>query len=174
MTLLEPVVTALRAGGVPFAVIGAAALSAHGIGRSSLDIDLLVTDPRVLDPGFWSSLREKGLAVDVRRGGRDDPLAGVVRVGDAAQPVDVVVGRQAWQRDAIARAAPLRLGSLDVPVVAVADLILLKLYAGGTQDQTDIRLLLATPPGMDARETVDTAVAALPRDARALWRRLRG
>ena len=112
--------------------------------------------------------------MDVRRGASDDPLAGVVRFGDGVQPVDVIVGRHSWQRDAIVRAQKVRLGSFEVPVVAAADLILLKLYAGGPQDETDIRLLLATPAGMAVRETVDTAVSSLPHDARALWARLRG
>ena len=79
-------------------------------------------------------------------------------------------------RDRVARLSPgerIHL-SLELGEQAVAFYRARHGYAGGTQDQTDIRLPLATPPGMAARETVDAAVAALPRDARALWRRLRG
>jgi hypothetical protein len=64
---------------VPYALIGAVALSLYGISRSTLDIDLLVTDRRVLEPDFWSDLDATGVRVDARRGDADDPLSGVVR-----------------------------------------------------------------------------------------------
>jgi hypothetical protein len=36
-------------------VIGGVALSAHGIARATLDTDVLVADPAVLDPTFWAN-----------------------------------------------------------------------------------------------------------------------
>jgi len=46
--LLAQVTRALRRERIDFALIGAAALAAHGVSRSTVDIDLLVTDARVL------------------------------------------------------------------------------------------------------------------------------
>jgi hypothetical protein len=68
--------------GVRYAVIGAMAMAARGFPRFTLDFDLLTTDKRVLDSATWEQLVRDGIAVDVRKGDFDDPLAGVVRVGD--------------------------------------------------------------------------------------------
>ena len=74
-----------------------------GCGAIAFDIDLLTTDTRVLDAGTWRSLSAD---VDIRRGDLDDPLAGVVRAAVADdRPIDVVVGRHAWQTHAVERAA---------------------------------------------------------------------
>lgn len=75
MTLTARVTGILDAAQVAHAVIGAAALAAAGVVRSSLDLDLLTLDSRVLDRRFWAGLSEGGAAVDVRRGDMDDPLA---------------------------------------------------------------------------------------------------
>jgi predicted nucleotidyltransferase len=78
--------------GVRFAVIGAAALSVHGISRSTADVDLMTVDRRVLTREFWSSFNADP---DVRPGDFDDPLAGVVRVRDDERSLDVIVAKSA-------------------------------------------------------------------------------
>jgi len=141
---LLAVVGLLRSNGIPHALVGAAAMAGLGIVRASDDLDLLVADGSVLDDAFWAELTRGGLRVDVRRGDEADPLAGVVRVSrSSGTPVDVVVGKRPWQREVVARARPLSLGTGEVPVVRAADLVLLKLYAGGPQDAADVRLVLA-------------------------------
>jgi hypothetical protein len=84
------------------------------------------------------------------------------------------VGRWEWQDAIVRRAEPIEIGSAVVPVVRASDLILLKLYAGGSQDAWDIEQLLAAGD----RETLVVAVNAeldsLPGDARARWRRIAG
>jgi hypothetical protein len=86
--------------------------------------------------------------------------------------VDVVVGRHRWQREAIERAEPVTVEEVTLPVVTAVDLVLLKLFAGGIQDELDIRLLLATSGGEVIARKVDTAAAVLPESAQALWNRL--
>jgi hypothetical protein len=44
VTLLAHVTNVLRRERIDFALIGAATLAAHGVSRSTVDIDLLVTD----------------------------------------------------------------------------------------------------------------------------------
>jgi hypothetical protein len=153
---------------IPYALIGAAALAARGVARSTYDLDLLTTDVRALDAGVWQALPAD--TVDVRRGDLDDPLAGVVRITFAAdRPVDVVVGKHAWQTRAIARAEAVSGGP---PVVLARDLVLLKLYAGGSQDLWDIRELIAAGvAGLDADVTADVAV--LPGPLRQRWESVR-
>lgn len=175
MRLLSQVTRALRQERIDFALIGAAALAAHGVSRSTVDIDLLVTDPRVLTLD-WPTLNPAWNAtnVDVRRGDAGDPLAGVIRFTQpGAREVDLVVGRYQWQRDIIGRAHPIDLGEIEIPVVDLAGVILLKLYAGGAQDAWDVEQLLASTNRGQATASVDALIHELPADALALWRRLR-
>ena len=172
MTLLDAVGAHLDARGVAHALIGASALAVHGVSRSTFDQDLLVTDTRVLDPVFWSSL-DIDASVDARRGDADDPLAGVVRLGGAGdRDVDIVVGRHAWQQEMLERAAPVAPGAA-LRAVQAADLILLKLYAGGSQDRWDIEQLLAMNDAVALAAIVDDRLSALPARCSELWQRLR-
>ena len=171
MTLLDDVVATLRAAGIAHAVIGAAAMAAHGVSRATADVDLLATAPETLRSPTWDSLGATS-AVEIRRGGDDDPLAGVVRITRRGElDVDVVVGKRVWHRDCVSRAiAPTEGG---IPVVRREDLVLLKLYAGGPQDAWDIHQLIALPDGEGLVPLVDELAAQLPSDAQTLWQRIR-
>jgi hypothetical protein len=173
VTLLERVVAALERARVACAVCGAGALAVHGIARSTYDIDLLTTDPRALSDATWRALAGTAAHVEIRRGDDDDPLRGVVRVTqDGERPVDVIVGRHAWQTALVDAADAARVLGTSVRVVGVPALILLKLYAGGPQDLWDIEQLLAVG-GDDAVRAVDAIVGQLPDASRALWEPLR-
>jgi hypothetical protein len=170
VSLLAEVVAALEAEGIACALIGAGAMAIRGVARSTFDVDLLAVDPGCLDTGRWSDLESRGARVDCRRGDADDPLAGVVRLerpGD--RPVDLVVGRGTWQRRAIERAELHRFQDVDLPVVRSRDLILLKLYAGGTQDAWDLVQLLSGPERPVLVTEVEEELSDLPDDARRLW-----
>ena len=171
MALLDDVTAALRAARIDSALIGAAALAVHGVSRSTADQDLLVTDPRVLTAALWAGLAASARC-DIRRGDADDPLAGVVRITrENERDVDVIVGRDAWQRDTIDRAVPF--GERGVRVVTTADLVLLKLFAGGSQDRWDIEQVLALDTGTATREDVERRLPALPARCREMWDRVR-
>ena len=161
---------ALTAGEVRFALIGAAAMAARGVSRSTVDQDLLVTDVRVLRADFWTSV---GAVIDTRPGDASDPLAGVVRLtADGERPVDVVIGRGAWMEEILARTSTVAVPGGVLPVADAADLILLKLYAGGSQDLWDIeQLLAAAQPATTLAEVVDARLAAAPAALRVLWER---
>ena len=171
MTLLDAVVAHLGDRQIAQALIGAVALAIHGVSRSTLDQDLLVVDRRVLVDDFWLPLGSD-VAIDVRVGDANDPLAGVVRLRRTAErDVDVVVGRQEWQRTILDRA--MVVGGGQLRVVRAADLILLKLYAGGTQDRWDVEQLLALDTAGALVEDVESLASVLPADSRELWARLR-
>ena len=161
---------ALTAGEVRFALIGAAAMAARGVSRSTVDQDLLVTDVRVLRADFWTSV---GAVIDTRPGDASDALAGVVRLtADGERPVDVVIGRGAWMEEILARTPNVAVPGGVLPVADAADLILLKLYAGGSQDLWDIeQLLAAAQPGTALAAVVDARLAAAPAALRVLWER---
>jgi hypothetical protein len=83
------------------------------------------------------------------------------------------VGRHAWQREIIQAAEPLSLGEETVKVVRPADLVLLKLDAGGPKDAWDIRALLdATPDPDEIQAQVERKLPQLSADAQRLWARL--
>lgn len=169
MTLIERVVDTLRRHGIPHALIGAGALAVHGVSRSTLDHDLLTTDTRAFERPLWGDLSD--VEVDIRPGDTDDPLAGAVRFRAAGErDVDLVIGRGVWQREVVSRARPVRISGTDVPVVSAADLVLLKLYAGGSQDKWDIEQLLAAGAEAEVREQVEARLSDLPPRSRALWK----
>ncbi len=175
MSLLARVSESLRAAGIPHALIGASALTIHGVNRSTLDVDLFVVDPTCLDRRTWDLLATEGISVEVRKGDPDDPLAGVVRFEIPAElPVDVVVGKYVWQRKTIERAGTAIFAGVEIPVLGGADLILLKLYAGGPQDAWDIQQILAGPERDSLIAGVERELPELPRECSRLWRRIAG
>lgn len=174
MSLLKHVVALLRSRSTPFALIGAAAMAVHGVSRSTRDLDLFVIARECLSPAYWDSLRTAEFDVNIQEGDTEDPLAGVVRLTAADQPpVDIVVGKPAWQAEILSRATETEIEGISVPVADPADLILLKLYAGGPQDAWDIQQLLACEERSAVIRGVERHLEALPEECRALWARLR-
>ena len=165
MSAFDRVQAILHQHDIDYAVIGAAALAAHGVARSSFDIDVLTMDARVFDTRLWAAF--KGEA-DIRRGDSDDPLAGVVRIASDEEPVDIIVGKHQWQRRAVERAE--RVGG-GPPIALARDLVLLKLYAGGSQDAWDIRELLKSRPA-SLVDDVEADLTSLPDEMRQRWRAL--
>ena len=172
--LIARVAAVLDYGGVRYALIGAGALAAHGIARSTFDLDLFTDAAAVLRVETWAALSAAGgVRVSVRTGDADDPLRGLVRIeADGERDVDVVVGRSAWQSEAVDRAQPLLIAGIRLPVVTPADLVLFKLYAGGSQDCWDIEQLLEGSNRPSLIAEVEPRLEALPGQARRLWHRL--
>ncbi len=175
MKLLGHVLASLQTADVPHALIGAGAMAVHGVSRATLDVDILALEPGLLDPNRWEDLSQSGVSVDVRRGDSEDPLAGVVRLRQPDErSVDVIVGRSAWQRGVIERAEVFSIGGLLLPVVRPADLVLLKLFAGGFQDAWDIEQLLAASDRDAVAAEVESRLGELPPECADLWRKIRG
>jgi hypothetical protein len=154
--------------GVQYAVVGAVAVAARGVVRSTLDFDLLTTDTRVLQDSVWAELPD----VDIRKGDSDDPLAGVVRIGPKSEQIDIVVGRWKWEQRVIERAQAADVQGTILRVPLTSDLILLKLAAGGPIDQQDILRLLAVGSRDQLIADVNGKISDLPDDAQQLWTRL--
>ena len=173
MTPLVEVTATLDHNGIGYALIGAGAMSVHGVTRSTIDVDLLTTETRCLTRSIWDTLVQMGVDVEVRRGDPDDPLAGVVRFSQRdTRPTDLVVGRHRWQQRAVERAGPAAVGEQTLPVVTRSDLVLLKLYAGGSQDKWDVHQLL----GCDDREAliheIERDLSDLPKTSTEGWRQI--
>ncbi len=167
-------VALLRERRIRFAVVGAAAMAVRGVSRSTRDLDLLIVASEALESLTWTPLARQGVDVDVRRGAADDPLAGVVRMtARSERSVDVIVGKSTWEARILARATEAIVDGEHLPVARTADLILMKLYAGGAQDAWDIRQLLEVDDRNALVAEVDGGLSELPREARRLWERLK-
>ena len=171
MKFAPRVIAYLESRGVPCALIGGVALGVHGIARATLDVDLLVGDPAVLQLEFWAGRRALGTP-EIRRGDAEDPLAGVARFARREEPVDILVGRGVWTRKILARRRHVRLGRVALPVVDRADLVMLKLFAGGPQDLLDVQLLLAADAG-ELAAAVRSRLREAPPSVRRQWMRTR-
>ncbi len=169
MSLLPQITAALDTAEIPYALIGAAALTVYGVNRATLDLDLFATSPACLEPGLWRDM-QSSVEVDIRRGDLTDPLAGVVRFrAPRAQPIDLVVGKLTWQRKVIERAVPAGAGP---PVVRLPDLVLLKIYAGGPQDAWDIQQLLAREGRDEVIREIEASLPELPSRCSNFWQKI--
>jgi hypothetical protein len=165
----------LKARSIPFALIGAAAMAVHGVSRSTRDLDLFTLAVECLEPSTWAPLAASGIETRLRQGDADDPLAGVARFTAAGHdPVDLIVGKSRWQAGILDRSREAAVEGTRVPVAGAADLIALKLYAGGPQDAWDIEQLLGTPDGAALAAAVGRLLPDLPDETRAFWARIRG
>ena len=173
MSLLDRVAAVLDRARARYAVIGASAMAAHGVARSTHDIDVLTVADGCLDAGLWAPLADAGVAVSVARGDTADPLAGVVRFEDGGnRPVDLVVGRHRWQVRVLQRAEPAVIHGSRVPTVQARDLVALKLFAGGAQDAWDVAQLLAGPDREALIAEVSADIGDLPPHCRKSWERI--
>ena len=170
---IDPVRRVLDALGTPWALIGGHAMAARGYPRFTVDVDLLTADPRVLAPELWAHLRAAGATVDPRRGDADDPLGGVVHILLADDSdIDVVLAKWEWEAQLIARAEPMRIGEGEIRVPRTADLILLKLAAGGHLDLHDAAALLRLGDRAAVVRDVEARLDQVRPDVRAAWRAL--
>ena len=167
MKLLARVVSKLEQMGAPCALIGGVALAFHGIDRATEDLDLLATVPSILNSSLWEDLRSEGITVEVTKGDHDDPLRGVVRI-DSSEVIDIVVPRGRWQDEVLTRRLDRVILGERIPVVDAADLILLKVDAGGLVDLIDVELLVRHDPSL--RAIVETRMEQLPRRLKAAWK----
>jgi hypothetical protein len=170
MSLIGDVLALLTSRQVPAAVVGGVALAAHGIARATLDTDVLVVDERVFDDELWSGW--ESTQREVFRGEADEPLVGTVRLTRVDETVDVVVGRGAWQRAMLDRRKTVQVAGLSMPFVDRADLVLLKLLAGGPQDLLDVDSLLAGDPIALPKE-IEARLPSAPAEVSDSWQRLR-
>lgn len=127
---------------VPYALIGGLAVAAWGAPRATEDIDLLAD--LAPSPELDAALHAGGFQAEWRRGASDDPIPLLLRLRTSSGPeMDVVCATRAWEREMLGRAIRLRLAQgPEIPVVAVEDLIVLKLLAGGPGDLADVADLL--------------------------------
>lgn len=152
----EKIAAILARNGIDAALIGAAALAAHGYARSTEDLDLATgVDPRRLED-IASDLRREGFTVEVSEPDADDPLGGVVSVSaEGIDRIEIVNfcnppsgGFPALVEAALQDAVTLREGA-TLRVVTLQHLLVFKLYSGGRKSRNDVFELLSRNPDLD-------------------------
>ncbi len=153
VAMAEQIFRILQQHEIPAAVIGAAALAAHGYPRATRDFDLATnTDPFPAFRRLEEALRREGFEVEFDAPDADDALGGVLRVkGDDFERVEIVNFYNPWPgardgsilaREALSEAKMVLSPESPLRVVSLPYLIALKLYAGGRKATNDVLELL--------------------------------
>ncbi len=143
--LLLEVVEVLSRRNIPYAVIGAFAVSFYGYLRASLDADLVISS--TVGDGALKDLTDAfvaaGLQVEHRRGDAEDPIRNVIQVTDAyANQVDILQGIGRMDEKAFERVWITSFENQPLAMISPEDLLAMKLYAGSPKDLADVKALL--------------------------------
>lgn len=138
--------------GIDALVIGAAALAAHRYVRHTEDIDLGVNVAIDDLPKVAGALQAAGFEVFTREPDGQDPLGGVIDVRGPFGLVQIVNFGERFPAvidSGLAEATlPMRAGS-RLRIAPLANLVALKLYAGGMKSKADVVEVLRRNPGAD-------------------------
>lgn len=143
--LLLDVIEILNKERLPYAVIGAMAVSFYGVVRSSLDADAIIQVDK--NSGKIDNLRaaltKAGWQVVIKRGDFEDPLVGVVLIEDNyGNHVDLVLGLKKGDNNLFKRVRPVEFQGETINIVGVEDLIVMKVFAGSHKDMMDAQGVL--------------------------------
>ena len=142
--LLIKVAVLLDSLGILYAVIGGLAASFHGVVRSSLDADAVISvrDASHLDE-LIGRLGQNQLQVSHRKGDFDDPIESVVAVTDEHfNKVDLLTGIRGLSSDFSSRTSSVSLLGKSLRMIGLEDFIAMKVFAGAPRDIRDARAAL--------------------------------
>jgi len=138
--LLLDVIEVLKREKVDYLVIGAFALSAHGVVRASLDVDALIQVSRPTLNRLRSLFSSAGFAATLRRGDAGDPIPVMLALADAhGNQVDLLGGLKGLDPEAFSRAMEVSFLGENLRITVLEDFIAMKCFAGGPQDLLDAR-----------------------------------
>jgi len=142
--------------GIKYIVAGGMAVNLHGIPRATYDIDLLLyLEDRNLKK-FLILLKEWGfrprVPVDIMdfadKKKRQDWIKNknmkafnLINPDWAIREIDVIVNTPVDYRKAVKNARIIKFYNVDIPIISIADLILMKSSSDRGQDKDDIRHL---------------------------------
>jgi hypothetical protein len=127
---------------IPYAVVGAFAVSFHGIPRATNDADTVIwlKESGKTEKDLSQRLTQEGYRVESRSAEADDPVAGVVAVEDKHDNrVDLLLGIRGMEPNAPARATVL---DSSLRFIGLEDLVAMKVFAGGHRDLEDVNGIL--------------------------------
>jgi hypothetical protein len=147
-------------------VIGAFALSAHGVVRASSDVDALLSVSRARLTKLRALFEKAGLGATLRHGDAEDPILNMLILTDAhGNQVDLLGGLRGLDPEVFARAVKVPFLGQDLCIVGREDFIAMKCFAGGPQDLADARGAYLAAPGPVDLDLVRTVTRRFGRDA---------
>ena len=142
--LLLDVVDLLNVQKITYAVIGALAASVHGAVRASLDADALISIPLSQATQLQGAAKASGFSADLSRGDLDDPISGVLKLGDSwDNRVDLLIGLRGMDSQAFDRVVDVPFEGQNLRFIGREDFIAMKVFAGGPLDLVDAARALA-------------------------------
>lgn len=141
---LAALISALRSCGAPSMVIGGIAVIAHGVPRLTTDIDATVWFEDIDLEDLFALLARNGIeprlgdALDFAR--RRQVL--LLRHRPSGTPLEITLASLPFEREALARATPVRFAEIEVPVASPEDLVVYKTLAWRDRDRPDVERLL--------------------------------
>lgn len=152
LSVAEQVAAIMQKLGMEPVVMGALALATHHYMRFTQYVDLGVDADLQLIRDLQKRLNADGFTTALHEPDMDDPLGGVLNISGDFGLVQVVNfgGRfPVVIQDALAAKPPTLTESGTLRIVPLAQLVALKLYAGGLKSKVDIVELLRRNPDAD-------------------------
>jgi hypothetical protein len=156
---------ALRASAVsiqqPLMVIGGIAVAARGVPRQTIDIDATIGADSLDLTTFMVALGRHGIVARIPNA-VDFALQRQVLLlqhEPTGTPLDISLAWLPFEHAALRRATPVDFGGVQIPVVAVDDLIVLKAVAWRDRDRSDIERLLVLHRDTIALDRIREAVS---------------
>jgi hypothetical protein len=175
--LLLEVVRVLNERAIKYAVIGAMAVSVHGVVRASMDADALVNlafnEQRKLADYFT----QQALKAELRRGDVVDPIPAMLVVSDQHDNrVDLLMGLRGLDPSIYDHTVEIRLPEFTSPlhIASKEDVIAMKLFAGGPLNLLDAQRLLAVAGDRLNTELLGRLVKRFGKNAVAQYEKLQG
>lgn len=141
--LLADLGRAFDALGVAWYLFGAQAAIVYGVARLTADVDVTVRPPGIAAGEWLIILEQHGFArrfADAAFIERTRVMP-VVHIGTDL-PVDIVLAGPGLEEEFLRRAVVQSIDGVAVPVVEIADLVILKVLAGRPKDLEDVIMLL--------------------------------
>lgn len=164
--LLLDAIEILQRENIDYAVIGAFALSAHGIVRASTDVDALLSTT----PGHLRRLRtlcdRAGFGTELRRGDADDPVPAMLTLRDGYHNhVDLLGGLRGMDPGVFSRTVEVPFMGINLRIVSREDLIAMKCFAGSAQDILDAQSAYRSAQGPVDLDLLRAVTRRFGRDA---------
>ncbi len=164
--LLLDVIEILKREKADYLVIGAFALSAHAVVRASSDVDALLHLSYARLRKLSSTFESAGFTTTLRRGDADDPILGMLLLGDShGNRVDLLGGLRGLDPKVFSRAIEVTFLNENLRIVGREDFIAMKCFAGGPQDVADARSAYQAAQGPVDLDLLRTATRRFGRDA---------
>ena len=142
---LAALAAVLRSLEAPSMVIGGVAVIAHGVPRLTVDIDATVWSEDVELERLLAALARHGIEpriLDALEFARRRQVL-LLEHQPSGTPLEITLASLPFEREALARAATLRVAGVEIPIVSVEDLLVYKAVAWRDRDRSDLEELLA-------------------------------